>query len=224
MWGVFHSQLPELFINYGSVLFFLFGIVVFFQTKERLKKYASETMVLLAVTAFYLYEVNMIGMEHDYYLFPFIPLIFLIVAAGIKTVLSSRKTWLQYLGTVALIILPLTAYLRVHHRWTPMGNEQALLLHKSELRKLTPNDELIIVGNDQSTHIYLYHLCKKGWTFEQNWLTSEQLKDRIDRGAKYLYSNTEFVEQESTIQQFLGEPIFDKDGITVYPLKPTNGS
>ena len=224
IWGVFHSQLPELFINYGSVLFFLLGIVAFFTTKNRFRKYASELMILVAVAAFYLYEVNMIGMEHDYYLFPFVPLIFLMVSAGIKVVVTSEKRWLHYLGTIALIILPATAYLRVHHRWTPMGNEKSLLRHKEELRHLTPDDELVIVGNDPSTHIYLYHLNKKGWTFERNWLTAEQLKSRIERGAKHLYSNTDFADNEPTIQQFLGEPIFDKEGITVYPLKPLSDS
>ena len=105
-----------------------------------------------------------------------------------------------------------------------MGNEKPLLLNKTELQNLTPNDELVIVGNDPSTHIYLYHLGKKGWTFEQDWLTAEQLKGYINRGAKYLYSNTGFMEQEPTIQQFTGDPIFDKDGITVYPLKPLSDS
>lgn len=224
IWGVFHSQLPELFINYGSVLFFIIGTVVFFQTKNRFRKYASELMILVAVAAFYLYEVNMIGMEHDYYLFPFVPIIFLIVVAGLKTIAESDKRWLQTVGTIALVILPATAYLRVYHRWTPMGNEKSLLLLKKELRKLTPDDELIIVGNDPSTHIFLYHLGKKGWTFEQNWLTAAQLKNNIEAGAKFLYSNTEFVEEEPTLRQFLEAPILDKDGLKVYPLRPTNDS
>ncbi|MCB9187420.1 MAG: glycosyltransferase family 39 protein [Flavobacteriales bacterium] len=224
IWGVFHSQLPELFINYGSVLFFLFGITVFFQTKGRLDKYASELLVLAAVIAFYLYEVNMIGMEHDYYLFPFVPFIFLIVTAGMHAVLSNKRVWLQYLGVLGLIILPATAYLRAFQRWTPMGNQKPLMANKEELKLLTPNDELVVVGNDASTHVYLYHLGKKGWTFEQNWLNASQLSDYIDRGAKYLYSNTDFVEQEESISQFLGEPIFQKDGITVYPLKKLSDS
>lgn len=224
IWGVFHSQLPELFINYGSVLFFLVGIGVFFQTTQRLRKYASELMILVAVVCFYLYEVNMIGMEHDYYLFPFVPMIFLIVAAGAKAILSSNKKWLQYAGVLALVILPLTAYLRVFHRWSPMGNETPVVSNKDELRYLTPDDELVIVGNDPSTHIYLYHLGKKGWTFENNWLTAEQLDSQINLGAKYLYSNTEFVTKEPFIHQFLEEPIFDKDGIAVYPLKKLSDS
>ena len=225
VWGVFHSQLPELFINYGSVLFFLFGVGVFFQTKGRWNKYASELMVLAAVIAFYLYEVNMIGMEHDYYLFPFVPLIFLIVSAGVKAVWNNDIPWLRTVGVLALLILPLTAYLRVFHRWAPMGNEKAIITHKQELRQLTPNDELVVVGNDPSTHIFLYHLGKKGWTFEQNWLTAERLEKYIHRGAKYLYcTNPDFLSEREAIDQLLEEPIFEKDGITVYPLKSLSDS
>ncbi len=161
----------------------------------------------------------MIGMAHDYYLFPFLPFMFLVVTAGAKIVIEHPMNWLRYVGVFALTILPLTAYLRAEGRWTTMGNEAAILEHKSELRNLIPDEALVVVGNDPSTHIFLYHIHKKGWTFEQDWLTSVELKDYIDKGAKFLYSNTDYVNQNEGIHQFLGEPIFNQDGIRVYPLK-----
>ncbi|MBI1287541.1 MAG: hypothetical protein GC178_08165 [Flavobacteriales bacterium] len=224
IWGVFHSLLPELFVNYAAVLFFIVGFIVLFQTKDFLKLYASEIFIFGSVLLYYLYEVNMIGMAHDYYLFPFLPIIFLLVTAGAKRVILSRQMWLRYVGLIALLILPLTAYLRAIGRWTPMGNEKAILEHKEELRNLIPDDALVVVGNDPSTHIFLYHIHKKGWTFEQDWLTTEELKDHIEHGAKYLYSNTDHVRKSEGISQFLEEPIFDKDGITVYPLKRISDS
>lgn len=222
-WGMLHAQLPELFINYGSVLFFLAGLVVLFRSKDMLRKYGVEIAISIGVTGFYIYEINMIGLAHDYYMFPFVPLIFLIVAAGLRSILCQHRIWLRNLAFAALLILPVTAYLRSYTRWKPMGNEKPLLAHKSELRNLTPPDELVVVGNDASTHIYLYHLGKKGWTFEQNWLTEETLRDHINKGAKFLYSNTEFVVNDSSINKHLEDPIFEKDGLAVFPLKmPTD--
>lgn len=218
VWGVFHSLLPELFINYGSVLFFLFGLVSLF--KSKVKNYITELFIFSAVLAFYLYEVNMIGLAHDYYLFPFVPLIFLAVGKGAETVLKHSNKQLVYLGRLAILLLPFLAFARANTRWEPMGIGKTLKKTATELKSLTPNDELVIAGNDRSTHIFLYHIEKQGWTFEQNWLTATQLEDYINRGARYLYSNTEFVEAEPSFQEFLEEPIYDKDGITVYPLKP----
>ncbi|MCF8464681.1 MAG: glycosyltransferase family 39 protein [Flavobacteriales bacterium] len=222
IWGTAHSLVPELFLNYGSVLFLLFGIGVFFWKKKKVRSFKVELSMLFFISLYYLYEVNMIGLVHDYYLFPFLPLLFLVATAGVKRVLNHPANWLQYVGISALVMLPLTAYLRAEGRWTPMGNETGLLTHKEELRNLIPDDALVVVGNDPSTHIFLYHIHKKGWTFEQDWLTSEQLKNHIDKGAKFLYSNTDFVEQNDGIGQLLGEPIFDKDGIRVYPLIKSN--
>lgn len=224
MWGVTHSLLPELFINYGSVLFFLLGLFGVLKSASKLSKYKVEFSILMVVSLYYLYEVNMIGLAHDYYLFPFLPLIFLVVAFGVKKVLSSENQVLRNLGVLALIIIPITAFLRVDGRWQAMGNEKQIHLHKQELRYLSADDVLVVAGNDPSTHMFLYHLRKKGWTFEQDWLYEEDLVDFMNRGAKYLYCNSSEVDKNPSIAKYLESPIFNKDGIRVYPLKPIKDS
>jgi 4-amino-4-deoxy-L-arabinose transferase-like glycosyltransferase len=223
VWGTIHSLLPELFINYGSVLFFILGIGVFFQKKDKASQFKVELSILFFVTIYYLYEVNMIGLAHDYYLFPFIPLLFLVVSAGLKKLLSHSNPWLKYVGYAALLVLPLTAYLRTEGRWSE-GNASLLVKHKTELRNIVDDDALVVVGNDPSNFIFLYHIGKKGWTFEQNWILSGDLQQYMEKGAKYLYCNTEFAENEPSLRTLLGEPIFDKDGIKVYPLIPLTDS
>ncbi|TNF30873.1 MAG: hypothetical protein EP314_01225 [Bacteroidetes bacterium] len=183
-----------------------------------------ELFISAAVLLYYVYEVNMIGLAHDYYLFPFLPFIFLLVTAGARQIIVSRLAWLRYIGFGCLMLLPATAYLRANGRWTPMGNEKAILKHKNELSKLSASDALVVVGNDPSTHIFLYHIDKKGWTFEQNWLTATQLEDYMNRGATHLYTNSDLFRDSESFQNVLGEPIFDKDGIVVYPLKRLSDS
>ncbi|MGB0918133.1 MAG: hypothetical protein ACPGU4_11125, partial [Flavobacteriales bacterium] len=194
-----------------------------FLTKRR--KWASlnsELAILAFVILYFLYEVNMIGMEHDYYLFPFLPFIFLCVTAGIGKVIYHQQKWLAYLGLIALIILPLTAYLRICERWSGSGTSKALVEHKHELQNLIPENALVVAGNDASTHIVLYHLNRKGWTFEQDWLFPESLKTQIEEGAEFLFINSNRVETTSTLKELTQEPIFEKDGLTVYPLVPSS--
>ena len=96
--------------------------------------------------------------------------------------------------------------------------EIILIENKVELRKLIPEDALVVVGNDPSGHIYLYHLGRKGWTFEQDWLVASDLNEFVNDGAQFIVTNTSLVEETETLNQFLGEPLFDKDGLRVYPL------
>jgi hypothetical protein len=224
IWGTLHSLLPELLLNYGSVLFFVIGVVVIIRSKTKLMLYGSELFILFFLLLFYLYEVNMIGLAHDYYLFPFLPLLFLTVTVGAKRIVEDQKSWVRVIGMIALVILPFTAYLRAIERWEPMGGEAAIHEHKEELRNLIPDSALVVVGNDASRHIMLYHIHKKGWTFEQDWLRASDLEDYIDNGAAYLYSNTDHVERSPNLKRFLDEPIFDKSGIRVYPLKKVTDS
>ena len=224
MWGVFHSMLPELLVNYGSVIFLLAGIIVLVLSLGKLTQYLGELLMFVVVVAYYLYEVNMIGLAHDYYLFPFLPLLFLIITSGVKYILNHDNSVVKSIGYLALIILPLTASLRATDRWRPMGMEKELLAHKEELRSIIPNGALVVAGNDASTHIVLYHIGQKGWTFEQDWLSAEDLELFISNGAKYLYSNSATVDSDPTVVQFLEDPVFDKDGIKVYPLKSLSDS
>ena len=47
--GVTHSLLPELFINYGSVLFFLLGLFGVLKSASKLSKYKVEFSILMVV-------------------------------------------------------------------------------------------------------------------------------------------------------------------------------
>jgi hypothetical protein len=224
VWGVLHSMLPELLLNYGSVVFFIIGIATVALSYRKLMIYKAEILILLALVAYYFYEVNMIGLAHDYYLFPFLPLLFLLITVGVKQILNTEKKVVKAIGYGALCILPLTAFLRTKDRWRPMGMEKPLLLHKEELRSIVPNDALVIAGNDPSSLIFLYHIGKKGWTFEQNWLVASSLDEYVNNGATYLFSNSETINSDTTLMSYIEAPIFSKDGITVYPLRRLSDS
>lgn len=64
------STLPELLLNYGSVLFFLVGIyVVFKKSLFRNPKWILLASLSLLTILYYVFEANAIGTNHDYYFF-----------------------------------------------------------------------------------------------------------------------------------------------------------
>ncbi|HLF14905.1 MAG TPA: glycosyltransferase family 39 protein [Bacteroidota bacterium] len=216
------SSLPELLVNYGSVIFFLAGIVSVF----RRKTFARSGFLILGcwgigLLLYFLFEMNMIGYVHDYYLLPFLPPVFLIVFEGIRYLMSSNRRYLRVAATVCLLVLPLAAFLRINHRWDleSPGLNRDLLVYKADLQNAVPNDALCVVGNDESHHIFFYYINKKGWGFHNNGLDHGRLKGMIIRGARYLYSDSRGIDENETIQPLIGDLVLERGSIRVYRLR-----
>lgn len=181
----FFSSLFELLTNYASCLFLIFGIVYcvkYFKTSQTVKLYLP---LLIATLAYFLYEINMIEKTHDYYLMPFIPLVFLVVAKGIQIIYSSTFKWLVY---VCIALVPLTAWLRIDQRWntTDPGFNADYLNYASYLQSKLPEKALCIVDYDESRFISLYYLKRQGFSLHQNELNEEKLTELYSRGAIFL--------------------------------------
>jgi hypothetical protein len=214
------SVLPELLINYASVLFFIAGFYAAYKRKLYDRPLFLPLAVLGVITIFYfLFEMNIIDLVHDYYLFPFLPLIFLLVAYGVEHLLSAHN-YKKYIAFGCLAILPLTAFLRINSRWdiNSPGFNVAYLKYKDELRSLTPKDAKVVVGYDESHYILLYYTDRKGWAFDRTWFDVKSLEYFISKGASYIFLDEE-VDQLPGIPAHLGEKVFDKEGLRVYKLK-----
>ncbi len=216
------SNLPELLLNYGSLLFFLAGFYYFFKRKS----YKDARFILIIslcvlVLVYYFFEANAIANIHDYYLFPFYPLLFILVAYGAFSLYDSNIKLYKYLTIFLLSILPLTCYIRMHTRWdtNSPGFNSDLLIYKTELRNAVPNDALVVAGNDESHFIFFYYIDKKGWGFHDDNLTSNMLKTMIEKGAKYLYVDSKILNSNIELAPYLDKMIMEKGTIKVYSLK-----
>jgi hypothetical protein len=219
------STLPELLLNYGSLLFFLSGFYFMVKNKLYKKPFFAELAVLgLGVIAYFLYELNMIANVHDYYLFPFLPLLFMLVAYGAFNLLQHKFKVMRYLALFLLLILPLTAWLRMQVRWNEdsPGFNKDLLSYKQDLRGAVPKNALCVAGNDESHHILFYYVDKKGWGFNNDELFASDLREMIGQGAGYLYSDSRAVDENIEIRSCLDRLIMEKGSVRVYSLKREN--
>jgi hypothetical protein len=219
------STLPELLLNYGSLLFFLSGFYFMWKNKLYKKPFFTELAILgLGVIAYFLYELNMIANVHDYYLFPFLPLLFMLVAYGAFNLLQHKVKVMRYLALFLLLILPLTAWLRMQVRWNEdsPGFNKDLLSYKQDLRGVVPKNALCVVGNDESHHIFFYYVDKKGWGFNNDELFASDLRQMIEQGAGYLYSDSRAVDENIEIRSCLDRLIMEKGSVRVYSLKREN--
>ncbi len=212
------STLPESLLNYGSVLFFLAGFYFLFRNKAYRNKYFLVFLVLgLGVLAYFLFEINMIAKVHDYYLFPFYPFLFILVAYGAYYLLESKAKLLKYVSIIALLSLPVLTELRMAGRWNPEkpGFNKDLLVYKEELRNAVPKNALCIAGNDISHFIMFYYIDKKGWCFHDS---NPDIQKMIKEGAEYLYLDTANMEPTPEMISYTEKMILERGSIKVYKL------
>ncbi len=218
--GTIVSVLPELLVNYGSLLFFLAGFYLLYRNKVYKKTYFPLFAFWgITLIAYFLYEVNMIDLVHDYYLFPFLPPIFLLIAYSSWWLLAQGR-FLRTLSVICLLVLPITAFVRADSRWDTKdpGFNPAYLKYRNELRRLTPPGSLCITYNDCSSYILLYYIDRKGWSVNENYLDPDLLSSYVSKGASYLFLDTQ-IDTFAGIKAHLGEKMFDKETLRVYKLK-----
>lgn len=222
LWHNLTITLTDLLLNYGSVLFFLCGFY-FIRKNKAFKNRLFPLFVAwgAVIVLYFLFELNMIGKSHDYYLFPFFPLLFILVAYGAYNLFQAHSRLIKYFVVILLLILPLLAYLRMANRWDPTypGFNKDLLVYKNELREAVPKNALCIAGNDISHYIFFYYIDKKGWGFDNNNLSGEKLQKMISDGARYLYSDSRQLETNQEVAPFLDELVMEKGSVRVYSLK-----
>ena len=216
------STLPELLVGYGSLVFFLAGFFFLFKNKV----YEKNEFVLLfplsiLAILYYLFEANAIAKIHDYYLFPFYPILFILVAYGAYNLHNSEIKFGRYITHTLLLVTPITCYLRMQARWNPdsPGFNKDLLVHKAELQNAVPKNALVVAGNDDSHFIMFYYIGKKGWGFSEDKLSPENLQDMIEKGAKYLYSDSKNIYENAELMQYFDKMILEKGSIKIYSLK-----
>jgi len=214
--------LPDLLLNYGSVPFFIAAIYFISKRKEfRHRAFLPFALLGILLLLYILFELNMIGKSHDYYFFPFYPLLFILVGYGAYQLYLLKPVYVRTLVVALLLVLPLTAFLRVSHRWNPgkPGFNKDLLVYKDELRNAVPNDVLCVAGNDYSHFIFFYYIDKKGWGFHYDELNDNQLSEMIKQGAKYLYSDSRQVEEKPGIPALLDDLVMERGSVRIYRLK-----
>ena len=223
LFGNISSTLPELILGYASVPLFLIGSYAYFKDKQIITPHLRlPFLALLIVCCMYVvFEINMITTIHDYYLFPLYPLAILTVAAGAAYLLQRGSTTSLALLMICLIALPITTHLRMKIRWRPdrLGFPPALLHQQKELQAIGQKDDLWVVGNDISRHIFLYYINRKGWTYHENQLSAADLNSMIANGATYLLSDSRATDTKPELQPMLDSLILEAGTLRVFVLR-----
>ena len=221
--GYHISTMFPLRILYPSVLvFFILGIGTI--RKERLR--AGWIIALASVTFIYLaLQFNTIGKDHDYYMMPFLPWMFVIVAIGLKPLIKSENVFKKAFLYIMILSAPIVSYITCKDFWTvekSFFNKDAYT-YQSELKSAVPNEAICIIANDRSKFIFSYLIDKMGYVFHDDQLQILWIEDMImNKGAKYLYTDSRVIEEEEGFHKVIKRRIMERGSISVYELADLN--
>jgi 4-amino-4-deoxy-L-arabinose transferase-like glycosyltransferase len=117
IWFNFRVTFPLILLNQGAIVAFWIGLVIIlFEKKFRHKWFKSLLVLAITVSGYYIFEIKPIGTNHDYYLFPFLPLMMIIAALGIEKLLKLRWILTRLLALGMLISMPFYAYNQIKDR------------------------------------------------------------------------------------------------------------
>ena len=167
----------------------------------------------------------MIDINHDYYLIPLLLWIYYFVSWGIEAFL--RKT--SYLRHTLLGLILITSAIVCH--FTTIKNwsiersfyKKELFVYKNEFVRSVPRDALCIMLNDNSNHIFSYLIDKRGYVFQNDNLPMHWIHDMVLRkGVKYMYSDSEIVNNDALKNGYIKRTILQRGSISVFELQLPN--
>jgi hypothetical protein len=177
---------------------------------------------LIGITIAYLIlQLNTIGRDHDYYLLPFLPWLFILVALGIESIRLHYTKGKLMIGAICMLSLMYTIILT--HSWSSLEKTSfnADVFHYAkELKSAVPSDARCIILNDHSNYIFSYQIDKMGYMFSNDFLPVSWMEDLIENhNVRYMYSDSELINNSEEIQQYIESEILAKGSVKVYSLK-----
>jgi uncharacterized membrane protein YuzA (DUF378 family) len=220
----FHTctLLPKILINYAALPFFILSL--YFMVKNKVIKneiFWLLSVMGLSVIAYFLFEINMIDIVHDYYMMPFLPPLFILVVYGIREFLKTSMP-LKWVVIALALAAPLCAYRAVQNYWSVEMSfcNPYLFIHKKDLRNAVSQNEKCIILNDQSTYVFSYLIDKQGFIFWNNELPVAWVEDMIKNyGVTYMYSDSRKVDERADFQPFIDSLIMQRGSVKVLKLK-----
>lgn len=180
---------------------------------------------LIGITLTYLVlQLTTIGRDHDYYLLPFLPWLFIVIAFGIQYLKTKIKR--HELAALLLCIASESYSFVLTKDWNSLDKtafNKDVFIHADALKKIVPNDERCIILNDHSTYIFSYQIDKMGYVFQGDYLPIEWVDDLMrNRNVQYLYSDSKKVNDYINDHQYIEKELATFGTVQVFKLQLPN--
>jgi len=218
----FKEMFPKILLGYNSMPFLLLGL--YFLVKKKVWKEVNfkwPAAMGLVVMVYWIYEFSLIEKVHDYYMMPFLPLLYLMVTYGIYQALRISK-WTKLLTVALLVSMPLVTNLITKDYWSVENSYylQDVFRYKNDLRAAAPSNSLCIIVNDPTQYLFSYLIDKPAFVFRDDHLPSLWVEDMVlNRGVTYMYSDSRKVDTNPEVSQYFEKLVMERGTVKVFKLK-----
>jgi hypothetical protein len=215
------EMFPKRLLGYLSLPFLLIGVGFFFFRKVwNDPRFSWLAAMGFAVLLYWVYEFNMIGTVHDYYMMPFLPVLYVCVAYGIHRA-SHLGIWAKGTIIALLLCMPVVTSNIARQYWAlPPHYLADVFLHHEDLKTAVPPEARCIMINDHTLYVFPYLMDKQGFVFWDDHLPGEWVEDMITRlGTTYMYSDSRIVDTDPNVSKHIDTLIMERGSVKVFKLK-----
>ena len=160
-------------------------------------------------------------------MFPFLPWLYILVGVGIYQIIKQhRNAYILILPFIVTSIIQTPQ--KMAHYWSINwhSSDKNLFLNYKVLKNAVPSNELCIIVNNskEANCVFSYKIDKMGCIFRGDYLPAGWVEDMIkSRGINYMYSNSEKINTDKEILQYVKDTILEVGDIKVFRLElPVN--
>jgi hypothetical protein len=216
------SDFPELLAGFASTVFVLAGLYFVVKIKPTNQFILPLLATALVLVVYHFLVLAQLGV-HQYYMLPYLPLIFTTAAYGFKHLFARYKTVAFFL----ILLAPVFAMIRIiPARWSK-GNEGILNTFydnalREQISQIIPPDARVINGPDASNCINFYFTHTKGFgyrfegdLFRKAYSGKLMIDDYISRGASYLIITNTADMNDERLRPYLGEVLYKNEELLI---------
>lgn len=201
-------------------VWFLFLLGIYSLVKKRFK--INWIYSLIFITFLYLsFELKPIGINHDYYFFPFMPWLYILVGLGVEVLRTYSPKGIYVVG---ILLISSTIYTPTisNSKWDASRAQMNMNIftYSEDLKNAVPNDEHCIILNDGSSFIFSYRIDKMGHIFKHDNLPIEWVSSMVRSGGiRYMYSDSRKIDESKAFQKYIDKVLLVRGNIKVFKLK-----
>jgi hypothetical protein len=216
------TMFPERLLGWCAVPVILTAIFFLFKNRKwKDDRFLYMVTMALAVLFYWIFEFNMINRGHDYYMMPFLLILYVLFAYGF-TRLWYLTPWTRWLGIALLAVMPFVTHDLTKKDWSIEYATylQDVFKYQEDLKNAVPDGSTCIIIPDITRYVFSYLVDKRSFVFVNEHLPGLWVEDMITRyGTKYMYCDSRNVDINPEISQHIEKLIMERGTVRVYELK-----
>ena len=177
--------------------------------------------IIFIVLIYFIFQLSTINIQHDYYIIPFIPVVYLIIGFGVTYALEiTSKNWIVIFGLI--VFSAFYCKNEIDKDWSVARtySNPDFFRYAKVLKEAVPRDDKCIIMRDLSCAIFSNQIDKQGHIFDVDTIPLGWVKDMIlNKDVKYMYSDSEKMNALMDSSIFIDSMLMEKGSIKLYRFK-----